>query len=464
MEDFPDFEARWRAEAMRLHEQASGLVRDDVAVRAARAAGGDPERRLCERARQLAPECGIDAGIAAVRSHLHHLQWLGAAVAAASGAGAALAVLGEGGRAVNVVWALGGLLGVNLFSLTLWCASLALGGGEADGLPGRIWLGLARRLHGRQIPRVVLQAWLSLLAPDRLLRWWLGAVSHGLWALALGAAVVGLLLAFSLRGYGFVWETTILSPQVFVSLVEWLGWLPWLLGFTVPDAEAIRAAGQGMQLEPEARRAWASWLIGCLVVYGALPRLFAWAGCLGRFRSGVRRVRLDPSLPGYARLLRRLAPDVERIGVTDPAPASLPRVRLDGVHPVGGGSALLVGFELRPTGPWPPTLPQTVIDGGIVDDRLERKRLLERLALDPPERLLLACDPHLTPDRGSLGFIAELSRHAAACRVWLVHNGSRALDGERLRYWKEALADLGLAPGEVFETGESALRWLEEGR
>ena len=80
----------------------------------------------------------------------------------------------------------------------------------------------------------------GLLARQGALRWVLGAVSNGLWLLALAATLATLLAALSTRRYGFAWETTILQPDTFVTLTQALGGLPRLLGFPVPDAATIR--------------------------------------------------------------------------------------------------------------------------------------------------------------------------------------------------------------------------------
>ena len=380
-----------------------------------------------------------------------------ALLAALSGAGAALAVLGDGSRPANVLWVLGSLLGAHLVSLLAWFVLLWRHGRGADGALGRCWLWLTDRLAGRGKSLQVVQAWTNLLKRAGLLRWLLGAVSHGAWLVALTAALAGLLVALSLRRYGFVWETT---AEAFVRFVEASGWLPALLGFATPDADAVRLSGVEAVADDVVRRAWSSWLIGCVVVYGIIPRVLAWLVCVALIRQGLPRIRLDLHLPAYAMLVHRLAPLGERIGIIDPAPSGLPRARIQGAHPVAGHAAWLVGLELRDGSGWPPALPASVRDGGVVDSGAQRRVLLARLAADPPERLLLACDPRLSPDRGSLEFIAELSRHAGTCRVWLV-GAEQQEEAVRTGYWREALFELGLQRQDIMERSEMALGWLE---
>lgn len=459
---FSAFESRWLAEALRLRESTGGALEDAEAVRAARSIEGDVEQRILVRARELGEREGMVRIIAGWRPRERLLLALLAAFALVSGFGVAVAVLGDGSRPVNVVWALGGLLGVHLLSLLLWFVSQWLGGREAGGALGQVWLWLSTRFLSGPHPAQVGAALVALLGRSGLMRWWLGAVTHGLWLLALAGALAGLLITLAARRYGFVWETTILPTEVFVRFIQAMGRLPAQFGFAIPDAAAVRAGGAGGVQDEAARIAWSSWLIGCVVIYGIVPRLLLWLACLGLFVSGRRRLRLDLSLPGYAALVERLAPASERIGVTDAAPAVLPHAHIEAAHAVDGHAAVLLGLELRPDLPWPPALPTHVRAAGVVDSREQRRRMLTQLAAAPPARLLIACDPRLSPDRGSLELIAELSRHAGECRVWLIRPGAGD-DPARRMHWRESLRDIGLDASGVIEDATRALDWLGQG-
>src|SRR5690606_4828228 len=100
--------------------------------------------------------------------------------------------------------------------------------------------------------------------------------------------------------YTFNWETTLLSPDTFVWLARLLGWLPAKLGFPVPSDDIIRAS-DGLQVLPAyAQAAWSGWLIGCVIVYGLLPRLIALAVSIYIGRRRLSTLTIDSSLPGYA--------------------------------------------------------------------------------------------------------------------------------------------------------------------
>lgn len=455
---FTTFERRWLSEAIRLREAAEGPLADRDASSAARASTGDGEARILLRAEQLAQREGMGAAI--------HPWWARARlgmvamsiVAVLGGFGAALAVLGDGSRAVNVVWALGGLLGPHLLSLFLWCVGLWLGGRGSGGALGRGWLWLAGRFGGAAEVYLA-RALTGMLGRAGLLRWWLATVTHCVWTLALLGALMGLLVTLSARRYGFVWETTILSASVFVDFVQVAGWLPAQGGFLLPDAATVQASsGAGVFDEP-ARLAWSSWFIGCVVVYGVIPRLLLWALSFFLWRQGRSALRLDLGLPYYASLLGRLAPASERIGVTDAAPKPFPGARVAGPHRTESGEAILVGLEMSGNSVWPPRLPAGVRDAGIVDSREQRKRTLERLRAGPPSRLLVACDARLSPDRGSLEMIAEMSRYAGECRVWLVQTEVNA-QAERLLHWRNGLQGIELPEEGIIEDERVALNWL----
>src|SRR5690606_3614895 len=157
------------------------------------------------------------------------------------GLSAALGVMGSGRTPVNVLWALGTLLGINLVMLLFWLFSLSMTPGTLSA--GRLWFWLNARFYGRESV-VLAQAFNSLNQRAGLTRWWLASITHSIWSAALLGSLTGLMLVLSLRSYAFVWETTILPTPVFTAVVQALGWLPSLLGFSLPDPDTIRSAGQ----------------------------------------------------------------------------------------------------------------------------------------------------------------------------------------------------------------------------
>lgn len=447
----------WLSEAIRLREEHAGPLEDREANRRAQAGGGDLAERIQARALLLAER---DGQLQALR---HWLQGARLALAALlllallSGIGLAVAALGDGQRPVNVFWALGSLLGLNLLMLLGWALGLLLAR-DSTGALGRLWLWLSEKLARDAQAAQLAPALLVLLQRQRLGRWGLGVLVHGLWLLALLAALLSLLTLLATRRYGFVWESTILGGETFIALTQALGALPALLGFSLPDAELIRASGDSALASEAARLSWAGWLVGVLLVYGLLPRLLLGVFCLWRWRRGCAALRLDVGLPGYELLRERLQPSSERLGVCDAAPAQWPQPTA-GSNPQDSQGAVLVAIELDERRPWPPALPKGISDAGVIDSREQRQRLLEQLTRFPPARLAVACDPRRSPDRGSLALLGELARTAAATRIWLLPaQPGEALDSERLDDWHAALDQLQLA-----HSDSAPLRWLESG-
>ncbi len=445
----------WLTETVRLREEHAGPLEDLEANRLARAAGGDLPSRIQRRALWLAERDGLTAALK------HWLQGARLALvllmifAVLSGAGLAFAALGQ--TPVNVFWALGSLLGLNLILLLSWLLGLIFAG-EHGATLGRLWLWLSEKMARDAKAAQLAPALLLMLQRKKLNRWALGTLVNGLWLLAMLSALILLLTLMATRRYGFVWETTILSADTFIHVTHALGYLPSLLGFNVPTVEMIRASGDGALDIESARQAWATWLVGVLVVYGVLPRLLLTLLCFWRWNSGKTALRLDLNLPGYAQLRERLMPTSERLGVNDPEPAQLHRVE-SSVGELASEGALLVAIELDEQRPWPPALPKNVSNAGILDSRESRHKLLEQLSRFPPARLAIACDPRRSPDRGSLALIAELARNAGETRVWLLQAPpGEALDAERLGDWHIALQQLDLQFADC-----APLNWLETG-
>ncbi|ABA77099.1 DUF2868 domain-containing protein [Pseudomonas fluorescens] len=455
MTELTSLQNLWLTETVRLREEHAGPLDDLEANRLARAGGGDLPGRIQRRALWLAERDGLTSALKHWLQGARLALVLLAIFAILSGAGLAFAALGQ--TPVNVFWALGSLLGLNLILLLSWSLGLIFTG-EHGATLGRLWLWLSEKLARDAKAAQLAPALLLMLQRKKLNRWALGTLVNGLWLLAMFSALVLLLTLMATRRYGFVWETTILRADTFINMTQALGALPALLGFNVPTVDMIRASGDTALNIESARQAWATWLVGVLVVYGVLPRLLLALFCFWRWNSGKAALRLDLNLPGYAQLRESLMPTSERLGITDPEPAQLHRIESTvGEHASDG--ALLVAIELDDQHSWPPTLPKNVSNAGILDSRESRNKLLEQLSRFPPARLAIACDPRRSPDRGSLALIAELARNATATRVWLLQAPQgQALDAERLGDWHVALQQLELPFADC-----APLNWLEHG-
>ncbi|WP_144636823.1 DUF2868 domain-containing protein [Bordetella genomosp. 13] len=453
--------SHWLAEAVRLREAHWGPLEDADAVRQARLAGGTLVSRILLRAHLLARREGLDVLLGRWRQGAALTFILLVLATLLAGAGAALGALGDGSRPVNVLWAGSALLGLHALMFVLWLATFAIRRTGATGL-GRLWLWTTRKLARGPDSALVPQALLNLLARAGALRWLFGAASHLLWLAALCAALAVLLAMLSTASYRFVWATTLLQPDTFVRLVAALGWLPAQLGFSTPDPAMVRASDGVQALPAGAQAQWAVWLLGLVVCYGIVPRLLAGLVCMIMAARALRRLRIEPELPGYAALRDRLQPPAESIGLDQPAgPLRTPAVVAAQALPDLAGHAVLAGIELPPGTPWPPEpLPEQAHDAGILDTREQRNALLDALARSAAPRLLLACDAHQTPDRGTLALIADLSGKAAQTRVWLSAGFDDPASADRSATWRARLQEAGLPPEAILADSDAPLQWL----
>jgi hypothetical protein len=467
------FEQRWLAEMLRLHEAEHGTLDDTALLPTLQLTSPDIETSILLRAEHLvqAQHLSWIDDLRTWQTQARFVVGLLVALALLGGFFSATSLINSGaygseGRVVNVVWMLGALLLMPILSLLAWIFLLALPGSHGRTLLGQLGFWLQRHLPGQSPARLhVGHALFSLLNHHRLLRWGMGSLSHLLWLLALAAAVLGLLLILATQRHLFAWETTILPGEVFVNFVTWTGSLPAYFGFTTPSAEVILASGASHTAQSDtARHAWASWLVGCVIVYGLLPRLLAFVFSFWQWKHGLATLRLDLKQPGYAMLRARLHIDTQIIGVIDPAPATL---QTSNFHPwpsqehIKGTRPALIGLELGEDIPWPPAGAAKVTVFPRIESREERQRLLAALQENTPDSIVIAVDTRLSPDRGSLNLINQWAQHTATPLVWLTHppgvpTGART---ERSAVWRDSLREAGW-PNDALLEDAAANIWL----
>ncbi|HRK85611.1 MAG TPA: DUF2868 domain-containing protein [Alcaligenes faecalis] len=441
-------------EAIRLRETLWGPLEDLSESRRARAAGGSFARRVTARALALAQRDGLEQAWSRWWRVARLLMVAMAVLAVLAGAATAAGALGDGRRAVNVVTAVGALLGLHVLTFIFWLLSLALSGKTtgAGSWAGDLWWWLSRRFVKGEAS-LVPQAFAAVLARRGTQFWLAGLISHGLWVLAFLSALSTLLLLLASRRYHFNWETTLLTPETFVWLVEGLGVLPSLLGFTLPDTLTIRSSDGLHMLDAQAQALWSSWLLGVVVTYGLLPRVLALAWSLWQWRTHTARLSLDDSLPGLAELRPRLMPASEPTGVDELAsPDKVARIHNEPGALLAAHALCVVGLELPPEQRWPPAFMQEDMqDLGRVDSRAERLAILGRLQSASPRHLLMVCDAAQTPDRGVVATLVEWAQLAQQSDVILLDEALADPEQARRRSWHERLVAAGFAPGQIHD-------------
>jgi len=96
-----------------------------------------------------------------------------------------------------------------------------------------------------------------------------------------------------------------------------------------------------------------------------------------------------------------------------------------------------------------------------VDSREQRSHALAVLSDNPPLRLLMVCNPRLSPDRGTLNWIVDASWQALETRVLLPET---LVAGQvRLNSWQDSLQQTGLSRQQIYFDTSAALQWVRHG-
>ena len=449
------------------HIEATGALDDAAALRQAFHTTPSRAAQVQVRTWLLGQRLGLPQELARWRLWG---GWVGLALAvliALAGLAAGRSVLAPD-RSINAVAAFVSLLGLHALTLGMWLLGLlwsALGAHASSGgwSLGRLALGLTARWPLDRGPHA-LDLWSGfsvLLQRQRLWPWLTGLLSHGIWTAAFALTLVVLGFGFAFQTYQLSWQTTILSVEFFQRFVHITGALPAALGFAVPDAQAVAQVGHaGAGFAPPAvgQREWAWWLMGCVTVYGLLPRALLAALSAWRWRAGVARLArvdmADPYVRAIVARLDALEPPPQVIDAEQPAPPGAAPA-LPSAPPGAPGTLAVLGFELPPELPWPPpSLPA----GRQVPERIaggarERQAALMRLAQSRPESLLLVVHAPSSPDRGTARFLREAlpASRRAALLAWGEHGAGR---------WRDWLNSEGFEAVMLVESAQAAIDWI----
>ncbi|MFO1182633.1 DUF2868 domain-containing protein [Ottowia sp.] len=450
--------------------ETAGALDDAAELRQAFAAQPTRAAQVQARAWLLGQRLGLPQELARWRLWGGWVALGLAVLVALAGLAAGRSVLAPD-RSINAVAAFVSLLGLHALTLTVWLLGLlaTLAGLHVrlgDWSLGRLALGLVARWPLDRGPHA-LELWRgfgAVMQRQRLWPWLTGLISHGIWTVAFVLTLAVLAFGFAFQTYRLSWQTTILSTEFFQHFVRVTGALPALLGFAVPDAQAVAQVGRaGAGFVPQApgQREWAWWLMGSVAVYGLLPRALLALVSGWRWRAGVARLggvdMADPEVQRIVRRLDALEPppaviDAEHPGGTDVAPAWPPAA------PGAPDSRLVIGFELPSDVPWPlpmdPAAPPLRISGS----QAERQRALQQLAATRPRSLLLLVHGAASPDRGTARFVREAASLAQRVALWPV--GEDESGSER---WREWLKSEGFDALALVDRAQSALDWIANG-
>lgn len=454
------FNQAWLCEVIHLRESQWG-TQDDSKARLLAQNERSPLAKIIRRAQALNQASGLTTTIQTLNSASWLAFFVILSVAIIAGVSSAFAALGNGTQPVNIVWALLSLLGLNFLSLIIWCVAL-LSPTASGGRLAQLWPWLTRKIARGPDIGLAVQAWWSVWHQARATRWLLSAGTHLIWMIFLVAATAATLFALSTRQYDFVWETTVLSSEIFVKGVGQLAVIPQWLGFPVPDPELVRTSGSVSQNSIETtRKLWSGWLLGCLMIYGVLPRFFLWL--MSTFIVMNRRAHIEPDLtsPYYVAVLNRMH-STHLHSADTPPPASV--FKIDAQKSSSSSNTfnteyLLIAIEPDPQDIWPPEgIGSIVTCAGPIDSRASRHQVLSTMAQTRPKNLVLVCDARHSPDRGTLRLITDLSEYADKTLVWLRHSQASNAHTEA---WRTQLGNHTALELKARDDAASVMQWIE---
>lgn len=410
----------WQAELIRMREAGGNINTDAVLKQTILEKYDTLDQRIIQRANLIAQQDQI-------QDHLDN--WLNSAklaiaviwvLALFSGIGVAISTLAH--NKINLSSALIAILGLHLVTFILWLLSY-LPFVQTGSSLSKIWLWLSKYLSTKKSNQAG-QALLNLFSRCQAWRPTIGIISHSTWLIALIGASISLLVLLSTKQYSFHWETTLLSAADFIQLTHILGSLPAILGFPIPDTNTISLSLTDQPLDQQLQSQWSVWLLGCIFVWGLLPRALALVVCIISLRRNLGNLAIDTNLPGWMQLRELLSPRHKVIGVDKPATTEQIKSLVKNKTDLRNAQAAIIGHELKPNTPWPPaTLPANVYDLGTGSSRSDHKEI-RNILKQHNLRLLLICNPELTPDRGAIAWFNELRENAIDLQI-LCGQGAR---------------------------------------
>ncbi len=321
---------------------------------------------------------------------------------------------------LNIYWLLAVLLGFNTISLLLWLSGITL---NLQSLSSGVVAQLASWLPYRHkkdptVASLASHAWWESCLAGNVGKWRISVLTHQFWLIYLTAGMILLILLMLAKQYNFVWGTTLLPDSTLPRLTQILGAPLEAIGVNIPDDQQTAASRIGVsQQDAETRMAWASFLIGTLLIYGILPRLLVLGISFVMQKWSEYRFRLDLYLPYYIELRQRLMAREVKAEIIDAdpnagiKPAEIDRPPQNVTIPA---NAEAFGIELDVDTRWPQAMTCRL---NIIDEESHASAMVLIKNLKGP--LLLGVAAHRLPDRGVQRLIKELVDSTTE-KPWLI--------------------------------------------
>lgn len=353
---------------------------------------------------------------------------------------------------LNIFWILAVLLGFNWLALLLWVVLTFLlrrqGGGVLAPLISAALHGALKLARLPPAQQAASRIWLGHQFAPPHGKWHLSQLVHLGWLSFLAGGFVCLLLLLATRQFDFVWASTLLDGQTFVRLTEALAAPLQTMHWPTPtDAQILASQQRGSLPDPAgARRAWALFLLGCLLLYGFVPRLLVWSLCKWQRHRLSRRWLLPLSDPYYLRLQQQFWPQSSAAQVLDAdsdGGPSQPEIRPQAPLAIPEG-ALWFGLEL--SAPLLEQMPNTLFQVGD-STTLEAATQKVRTASRSP--VAIAVNGDKPADRGLRRALQQLTaRRPGQC--WMVIL-TREQEPQHLQSWRQAALSCALSAERVVE-------------
>ncbi len=376
-------------------------------------------RRLVTRANLLIHDNALEDALQQPQKQSVRVNRICLGAAAILGGLAASQAVSESST-LNIYWLLAVLLGFNTISLLLWITGVTL---NLQSLSTGIAAQLASWLPYRQkkdptMASLASRAWWESCLTGDVGKWRVSVLTHKFWLTYLSAGMVLLILLMLAKQYNFIWGTTLLPDSSLPRLTQILGTPLEYLGLTIPNDPQTVASRVGVAKQDGATRtAWATFLMGALLVYGVLPRILLLGLSIMMQRWSERRFRLDLYLPYYIELRQRLmAREVQaKVIDADPHAGIKPaEVVLPPENNAIPSNAQAFGIELDDATHWPETVTCRL---NIIDQDTHDEAIALIKHLKTP--LLLGVAAHRLPDRGVQRLIKDLVDHTSE-KPWLI--------------------------------------------
>lgn len=345
--------------------------------------------------------------------------------------------VGSGGHTINIYWLLLVLLGFNFISMLLWFIGITLNIQKlTSGILARLEAWIPNHFKSNNAAD---RAWFNSHFSGRAGKWNFSVITHRLWLVYLSTGLLFLFLLLMIRQYDFVWGTTLLSDDAFVTLTEGLSAPLQTIGFATPTAEQVQQTRIGADnlLTVEHRSRWAQFLLGSLLCFGILPRLLLWIWSKLMHANARRRFELDHYLPYYIHLRQQLMPLASHGQVIDadqhPPEVSEKHVNKIEQHAVPDG-VKWVAVETGQNITWPPVTVTAENDLGQIIDRDSLANVIQQLQQKNRPDIAVVVLSTRPPDRGLQRTISTLKSQCGQGWLVLLQNDNE-ISESRLAAW-----------------------------